>query len=113
MLLLIVLGLLAIGSTMRPDDLEFEVGYADDLGDQLEDASALATDSQLEEMADEPLAAVADLTKIDEPVFAPPTLEKIQLTPMDVVTPGAVGSSHAPGIGLALSGRSAGTRRGC
>ncbi len=110
MLLLIVLGLLAIGSSRRPDDLEVEVGYADDLGDQLEDA--LATDSQLEDLADEPLATISDLTKIEEPVFAPPTLERIQLTPMEIAPVDSNGSSHAAGIDLALSGRSAGTRQG-
>jgi hypothetical protein len=112
MLLLIVLGLLAYGSTRRPDDLEVEVGYAEDLGDQLEDASALATDSQLEKMADEPLVTTNDLTKIEEPVFAPPTLEKIQLTPIDIADPDSQGSSHAAGIDVALSGRGAGTRQG-
>ena len=112
MLLLIILGLLVVGSNLQPSKLDVEVGYAEDLGQQLEDASALGSDSQLQEMASEPLATAADLTNIESPVLAPLVLERIQLAPLvngDILPPGP---SSGEGIAIALSGRGTGTRGG-
>ncbi len=111
MVLLIVLGLLVIGSNLRPTDLEVEVGYSEDLGSQLEDASDLATDANLE-VVDLPSSVASDLPQIETPVLVPPTLERIQLTPLEVTDVSPNGSGRAPGIDLALSGRGAGTRAG-
>ncbi|MGD9722621.1 MAG: prenyltransferase/squalene oxidase repeat-containing protein [Pirellulales bacterium] len=112
MVLLIVLGLLAVGSRVRNDDLDVEGGYADDLGAQLENADDLATSSEIQDITDQPQAAPVDLPPVEDPLVTPPAIENLELTPAlgDIEPSG----SAVPGadIALALSGRQRGSREG-
>jgi hypothetical protein len=112
MLLLIVLGLLAVTTAKRAADLEVEVGYTEpDLGTQLEDASVLEGDSTvLENAHDEPVITPKDLAPVDDPLASPINLGDLQLG-AGVSSPlsGPQVIEGAP-IGLALTGRQAGSK---
>jgi len=113
MLLLVVLGLLAVGAQMKPAQLEIEVAYTDQLGTQLDDPSVLVGDSpQIDTLAKEQIIRPKDLPPVDDPLAAPPNLGTINLANVGTLPGLAPASSDisAPSIGLALSGRRAGSK---
>jgi hypothetical protein len=111
MLLLIVLGLLAVGSGGSPAELEVEVGYTEDPGKQLEEPTQLANEDKLEELTTEPIVTPKELPPVDDPLVAPPTLNDLDITPTPSAEPVVTSSTPAPGIALALSGRRAGSKQ--
>lgn len=112
MLLLIILGLMVVGTKLKQTNLDVEVGYAENVGEQLENPAGLSDSTEMEEMETAPLTPTSDLTALEQPVLAPPTLERIQLAPLSAgdILPSGTGSGA--GIGIALSGRGTGTRAG-
>ncbi len=112
MVLLIVLGLLAVGSQMLPSKLEVESGYTEDLGKQLEDAAALESDSPLQALDAAAVITPQNLPQVDDPLVAPPVIEELKIEPTEIGLPTSDTPTSAPGIALALSGRRAGSRQG-
>ncbi len=111
MVVLIVLGLLVVGSNSGPADLELDVGYTDDLGQQLEDPATLVNDTELEELFNDPIATPTDLPPVEDPLVAPPSLDDLVIAPGDTAEPLIANSAPVSGIALELSGRSAGSRQ--
>lgn len=112
MLLLIVLGLLAVAGAKKAADLEVEVAYSEpDLGKQLEDASVLEGDSPvLINADDEKVITPDDLAPVDDPLASPIDVGDLQLgTGISNPLTGPQIIEGAP-IGLALSGRQAGSK---
>jgi hypothetical protein len=116
MLLLIILGLMVVGSKLKQADLDVEIGYAENVGEQLENPAGLSDGTEMEETDGAPLSPTADLASLEQPIVAPPTLERIQIAPLspgDILPEGlASGTGSGDGIGIALSGRGTGTRGG-
>ena len=113
MFLLVVLGLLAVGSQLKPAKLEVEVGYTDQVGTQLDDPSVLVGDAtHIDTLAKEQIITPRDLPPVDDPLAAPPNLGTINLTNIGPNLGPSTASSNisAPSIGLALSGRRAGSK---
>ncbi|HEX3728009.1 MAG TPA: prenyltransferase/squalene oxidase repeat-containing protein, partial [Pirellulales bacterium] len=116
-LLLIILALLAAVSTrIPPADVDVQVSnYAEQLGTQLEDPSVMTGENSHVENPTEPEQMITprDLPPVDDPLAAPSMLGDIKL---DVglgagtsILTGPQTIEGAP-IGLALSGRSAGSK---
>ncbi|MEX0678204.1 MAG: prenyltransferase/squalene oxidase repeat-containing protein [Pirellulales bacterium] len=110
MLLLIVLGLLAVGTRNQQAELAVEVSYADQLGDQLEDPKALEGTTEFESPPQEQIITPQDLPPVDDPLASPLTMADLQLgTTGPAPITGPVAIEGAP-IGLALKGRQFGSR---
>ncbi len=114
--LLIVLGLLAATGRLKLPDTDIEVSsvpepnYAEQLGTQLSDPSVLSGET-LDPNVKEQIITPQDLAPVDDPLAAPPDLGPINLArPGDGTLP-ASSNISAPMVGLALSGRSAGSKR--
>ncbi len=113
MFLLVILGLLAVGAQLKPAKLEVEVGYTDQVGTQLDDPSVLVGDAtNIDTLAKEQFITPRDLPPVDDPLAAPPNLGTINLTNIGTLPGLSPASSNisAPNIGLALSGRRAGSK---
>jgi hypothetical protein len=110
MLLLIILGLLAVSTATNVPKLEVELGTAEDLGQQLEEATPLVGD--VEELSTETAITPKDLPPVDDPLLPPPPeLESIALTPSPSGEAPLSSNLNGTGIGLALSGRQAGSKQ--
>jgi hypothetical protein len=113
--LLIVLALLAaVGSRLRPADMDVQVtSPADQMGTQLENPDILeGTSSHLENANEkEQMITPRDLAPVDDPLAAPPLLGDIKFDAVGGSEPltGPKTIEGAP-IGLALSGRRPGTK---
>jgi hypothetical protein len=112
MVLLIVLGLLVIGTGVQQTGLEVEAGYTEDLGKQLEAPSDLLTGTELEAAAPDPVVTTQDLPPVEDPLVAPLAIKDLALTPSVTGPVVADSSPVGAGIGLALSGRNVGSRAG-
>jgi hypothetical protein len=117
MLLLIVLGLLAVTAGIQSADTEVEIGYAESLGTQLDDPSVLSGDStHVEGEGKEQMITPRDLPPVEDPFAAPPNLGEINVGSLSLGDAGidgrprASGNVDAPMIGMALKGRSKGSR---
>lgn len=106
MLILIVMGLWVMAANQRPRiELEAVIEkYAEQLGDQLDDQTAIAS-SDPTENAHEQILSPSTLPPVENPLAAPP--EIAELSPV-----GQTASSNvtAPTIGMALTGREAGSK---
>ncbi len=109
MLLLIVMGLFAYSVHRQNADLQVEVTYAPDLGEQMLDPSALESGSPDLEALPEQMITPPDLTPVDDPLAAPPELAEIDLAARPTAAAVESRIESAP-IGLALKGRESGTR---
>ncbi len=109
MLLLIVLGLLAFSVRARSNNLQVEVTYAEDLGEQMDDASVLESESTELEMLPEQIITPPDLTPVEDPLAVPPELAPMELA-VRPTAPAATTTIQMAPIGMALKGRQAGTR---
>ncbi len=117
MLLLIVLGLLAVTAKFKSADVDVEVAYAETLGTQMTDPSVHAGDSpRVEGVGTEQMITPRDLPPVEDPFAAPPNLGEINLGALNLGAAGpdgrsaASGNVDAPMIGMALKGRSVGSR---
>ena len=108
MLLLIVMGLFAYTVHRQNADLQVEVTYAPDLGEQMLDASALDSGSPELETLPEQMITPPDLTPVDDPLAAPPELAEIDLARPTI--PAVESRVEGAPIGLALKGREIGSR---
>jgi hypothetical protein len=108
----IVVILLGVWVTVREKkteiDLDAKMVYAEQLGDQLEDPSLLtgSDTSNVDPTATEQIITPQDLPPVDDPFAAPPEMS-------DMGVSGLLPASdvEAPTIGLALSGRQAGSTK--
>lgn len=105
-LVLIVMGLIAIATSSKPE-LELEAiveRFAEQLGDQLDDPGAIATSDPTPD-AKEQVISPSTLPPVENPLAAPPEVA-------DLAAEGTVASSDikAPTIGMALNGREAGMK---
>ena len=120
MLLLIIMGLLAVGAAVKAKKFEVELSNTidGDGGVQLDDPSVLES-AGIDPLGggDEAILTPKDLPPVDDPLVAPPTLSDMTIAAPLTTQPGAApigatGAESAPGIGLALSGRRAGSKAG-
>jgi hypothetical protein len=104
-IVVIVLALVVTASQPKKElELEAKI-YAEQLGEQLEDPSVLVgAEEQLEE-ATEQLITPQELPPVEDPFAAPP-----EMPTMDIAGPTATSDVSAPSIGMALSGREAGSK---
>ena len=103
MVALIVLGLILLPQMINPQ-VELEVIYAEDIGEQLEDdflESIEFDDLQVED----PVLSM-DMSPVDDPLAAPPMID---ITAVDGVT--MTSDISAPSIGVALTGREPGMKK--
>jgi hypothetical protein len=104
-LVVIVLGVLVTRSAPKKElELEAKI-YAEQLGEQLEDPSVLVGTEQEIEEATEQIITPQELPPVEDPFAAPP-----EMPTMDISGPTATSDINAPVIGLALSGREAGSK---
>ena len=92
-------------------EVDAKMVYAEQLGEQLEDPSILADveSPDVDNTAKEQIITPQDLAPVDDPFATPP-----ELAVPDLIGTGSVASDtdlKAPTIGLALSGRQAGTHK--
>ncbi len=103
MVLLLVLAFIVIARLPKPQ-IEMEVVYAEELGEQLQDDQLQM--SQLESLdIVEPVFA-EDMNPVDDPLAAPPDIPEVTF---DAVTSSS--DIAAPSIGMALSGREKGMKK--
>ncbi|REK15739.1 MAG: squalene--hopene cyclase [Planctomycetota bacterium] len=110
MLLLIVLGILAFSTTRRNTELQVEVSYVEDLGEQLEDPSVLESTATEIETLPEQMITPPDLTPVEDPLAAPLELPDLSL-PLQPTVRATATKIEGPAIGIALQGRQVGTRQ--
>ncbi|HEX5106177.1 MAG TPA: prenyltransferase/squalene oxidase repeat-containing protein, partial [Pirellulaceae bacterium] len=104
MILVIVLALMTIPLMLNDNQVQLEVVYAETLGEQVLDDKLQSPDS-LEMNVDVP-ALSFDTKPADDPLAAPPLID---VNVLDATS--ATDSIQAPSIGLALSGREAGSKK--
>lgn len=102
MLLIIILGIWVVGQGMNRNRVAINATYADDLGQQLDDASFKLEVPEPEKV--ETVLTPTNLPEVENPFAAPPTVDVSPLG--DLAT-----SMPAPTMGIALSGRDAGMKR--
>ncbi len=114
-ILVIFLGILVtvVDRTRKTYDVEIDAKmiYAEQLGEQLEDPSILndVNSPDVDNTAKEQIITPQDLPPVDDPFATPP-----QLAELDAIGTGFVAADttvQAPTIGLALSGRQAGSHK--
>lgn len=112
MMLLIILGLLAVSTTIKLPDTEVAVAPSEmeSMGYQLEDASVLeGTSSILENPHDEPVITPKDLPPVDDPLASPLEVGELKLGAGPTLTgPTVIPEAGVPG--LALKGRQKGSK---
>lgn len=114
-MILIVLGVWAAASQLRPVDVSLEVAQDEQFGTQLEDPSVLQGDSPTLENAahaTEQVITPRDLPPVDDPLAAPIELGDLKLATGLGLGPVLTGPTTIEGapIGLALKGRQAGSK---
>jgi len=103
MVALIVLAMILIPQLM-PQQVELEVVYAEELGEQLEDD--LLESVEFEDIEVDVPELSMDMNPVEDPLAAPPIVE---ITTIDGVH--ATDNIQAPSIGMALTGREAGMKK--
>lgn len=106
-IVVIILGVWMTVQHTKPElEIEAKMVYAEQLGEQLEDPSVLLGADQPTENAKEQIITPQDLPPVEDPLAAPPEMPDLALS-----GPTATSDLHAPTIGLALSGRQAGSAK--
>jgi hypothetical protein len=108
MLILISMGIWAYSIRSQEQELTVVVSYAEQIGDQLLDPSALDEGVNLDTVDDQLITPV-DLAPVPDPLALPPELANIDLN-LPPTTASVENRPVAAPIGLALKGRQAGTR---
>lgn len=105
-IVVIVMGIWVTVQQTKPEiEVEAKMVYAEQLGEQLEDPTVLEGSDQKIEEATEQIITPQNLPPVEDPFAAPPEMPDLALS-----GPTSTSDISAPTIGLALSGRQAGSK---
>jgi hypothetical protein len=104
MVLIIVLALLTIPALLNDNQVNLEIVYAEELGEQVLD-DQLQSPESLDMNVEVPVLSI-DTRAVDDPFAAPPMID---VNLLDATS--ATDNIQAPSIGMALTGREAGSKK--